>query len=243
VFDRSHVLAGSPEDALAVLLAGSLVFSLLQVRRHHDEPGTAAVWWRAGAYYSGCLLVGWATGVLSRLVRTHVVADGQLGDRSWWLATAAVFAIVAFGYAGIWRAGTQHHGRVRHVPSVLAFGIAWGVSEGVLMLAFFSLGELFGFAKLGASVTAVLAASVWLGGWHATYWDKYVAPEHNIASWNLPKVLLAHTPNLIVSTWYFATNGNTVIFISAQVLALTISTWFMRFPPYTTSATEQLVVA
>lgn len=228
-FTRDHVLTGSPEDAVAVLLVGAVVAAGLRVRRAEGVPAT---WWRAGTYFSVCLLVGWASGVLSRLFRTPVIEAGQPGDPEWRLSTALVFAVVVVGYAGVWRAGTRHHGRDRHGPSVVAFGLAWGVAEGVLLLSFWAAAEAAGLDRTGASVAAVLVASIWLGGWHAAYWDRRVAPEHNIESWNLAKVLLAHVPNLVVSTWHFAVHGNAAVFVAAQVLALVISTWVMRFPRY-----------
>ncbi len=229
MFDRSRILTGSPEDAAAIVLLLALVGCVAQ-RYRHD--GVAARWWRGGAYFAGCLLTGWGSGVLSRLARTPVATSTQLADGTWRLATLGLVAVVLIGYGGIWRAGTENHGRALHVPSVLAFGAAWGVSEGVLMLAFWAVGEAAGFGKVGASIAAILVASAWLGGWHATYWDRYVAPEHNIDSWNLAKVLFAHTPNLIVSLWYFAVHGNAVIFVSVQMVAIVICTWFMRFPRY-----------
>ena len=36
----------------------------------------------------------------------------------------------------------------------------------------------------------MLAVGTFLGLWHALYWDRKVAPEHNIEAWNLRKVLL-----------------------------------------------------
>ena len=163
---------------------------------------------RAAAYFAVCLAVAVA-------VRPSLSLEAPV------LPVAGCLLLVLVAYGLVWPLGTVTLGRPRDGAST-AFGLVWGVCEGLLML---SVAVLLGSAWLSF---AVLAA--FLGAFHAAWWDRRVAPVHNIASWDLPKVLLCHVPNLACSLALLAAYDAGGWFVLLQVLALTLSARAMRFP-------------
>ena len=77
---------------------------------------------------------------------------------------------------------------------------------------------------------AFLVIAAFTGTWHQVFWDVYVAPIHNIEEWNLRKVLIVHTPNLILSLSLLTLFGSGVLVVVAQVIALVGSSVKMHFP-------------
>ncbi len=78
--------------------------------------------------------------------------------------------------------------------------------------------------------TTIVALSAFVGLWHAVYWDVHVSPTHNIIEWNIRKVLLAHNPNLILTSIYVTAWENLGLFVLLQAVALLGSTLAMPFP-------------
>ncbi len=184
----------------------------------------ATAWRRALIYFAVCWLVAWASGALAAL--PGAVLPGDVGWLRW---TLLGLVVVIVGYWVIWPKGTLTHGRPLRVWAVLAFGLAWGISEGLLFVSVWTVAERWlpwGWA-LGASL---LTIGTFLGVWHAKYWDLKVAPEHNIESWNLRKVLFVHVPNLAVTLPYLATFGSGAVYVGLQTLGLLGATWAMHFP-------------
>lgn len=163
---------------------------------------------RAAAYFGACLAVALA-------VRPSLSLDAPV------LPVVGCLLLVLVAYGVVWPLGTVTLGRPRD-PASTAFGLVWGACEGLLLL---SVAELLGSPWLAF---AVLAA--FLGGFHAAWWDRRVAPVHNIASWDLPKVLLCHVPNLACSLALLEAYGAGGWFVLLQVVALTLSSRAMRFP-------------
>lgn len=187
-------------------------------------------WIRASVYFAACLMVSWLSGVMQSLTSTPVVSELQLSDLTWWVSTALVTAYVVFAYFYFWPKGTVNHGRPMHLGLVLIFGFLWGACQGQLVLALFRLIESGGLAG-GWNVLIMFAVYSGLtAAWHSRFWDVYVSPDHNIFEWNVRKVLIAHVPFLLLSVTHLAVYNNAAIFVAWQVVALTASTYVMRFP-------------
>lgn len=188
-------------------------------------------WQIAFVYFAACLLIALATGTVRRVI-ANLPDSSDLRNAQWWLLTLLCLAIVIIGYCVIWPRGTLTHGRPLVWRAVLGFGLAWGVSEGLL---FASVWTVTGWFSAGAWLRVVLAFFVlaaFIGIWHAAFWDKQVAPEHNIAAWNGRKVLFAHVPNLCATLAHLALYDQPIVMVACQTLALMASTYFMRFPPF-----------
>jgi hypothetical protein len=187
-------------------------------------------WIRAGIYFAFSLLVGWASGVLQALLQSPVVSEAQLSDLVWWASTALVTAYVLFAYCYFWPKGTVDHGRSLHLGPVLLFGFLWGACQGQLVLAMFRLVESAGLAAGWNVLIMFIVYSVLTAAWHSRFWDVYVAPDHNIFEWNARKVLVAHVPFLLLALTHLAIFNNALVFVAWQIMALTASTYVMRFP-------------
>ena len=163
---------------------------------------------RAALYFLGCLAV---TAVVSPSLSFDAPPRSVMG--------CLLLEVVAYGV--IWPLGTFTLDRPRTWVSP-AFGLVWGVCEGLLLLSL--------AVAIGNPWIAFVVLSVFQGAWHAAYWDRFVAPEHNDPSWNLPKVLLCHVPNLAVTLAFLEAYGAGGWFVVFQTTSLVLSASAMRFP-------------
>ena len=189
-------------------------------------------WLRAGLFFIASFVISWATGVLPALLSSPVVREGQASDPLWLVATAVLFVVIFAGYGIVWRKGTVPHGRPLVLVVVLPFGILWGLSAGQVLLSVWVLIEKTGFGSLITAAGTYLIGGSLNGLWHSRFWDIRVSPDHNILETNTQKILLAHTPNLIFSLGHLVLFANPHLFVLAQIIALTISTTVMHFPPF-----------
>jgi hypothetical protein len=187
-------------------------------------------WIRASIYFAICLMISWASGVMQSLISSPVIDESQSGHVVWWLATAGVTAYVVFAYFYFWPKGTVSHGRPLHLGLVLLFGFFWGACQGQLVLAIFRSIESIELAAYWNILIMFIVYSVLTAAWHSRFWDVYVSPDHNIFEWNARKVLVAHVPFLLLSLTHLAIFNNALIFVAWQIIALTASTFVMRFP-------------
>lgn len=194
----------------------------------HYSPKKA--WVRASVYFAVCLTVSWYFRVLQDLWQQPIALASQLADPLWWLATILVSAYVVFAYVYYWPKGTVTHGRSLRPFAVLLFGFLWGFAQGQLVLVIYDLIEGLGLSAVWNVVIMFGVISNLTAVWHSRYWDIYVSPDHNVYEWNLRKVLVAHTPYLLLSVTHLAIFGNAALFVAWQVLALTASAFAMRFP-------------
>lgn len=178
-------------------------------------------WARAAAYFAVCLLVATAAGVLSDVV--HLAGDPDP------LAVAGCLALEVVAYGVIWPIGTYVLDRPRDWVSP-AFGLVWGLCEGMFLLSGYVLVEQLGLGKVLTVVLAFVLLSAFQGGWHAAYWDPKVSPDHNIPAWNVRKVLFCHVPNLAATLSFYAVSGSAVWFVVFQTVSLVLSSTAMRFP-------------
>ncbi|MEL7210619.1 MAG: hypothetical protein AAGK32_20695, partial [Actinomycetota bacterium] len=219
------------------VLLGAVAAARLGPERGRYSPRSA--WLRALVYFAACWLVSWLTGVFATITTTAPVTGEQVASAGWWLSAVGCLVVVGIGYGIVWPLGTETHGRPLRPVWVLAFGLLWGAAEGQLFLSMWSVADrLIGPAWLVVVVTFG-AISVFTGLWHDRYWDRLVAPEHNITAWNARKVALCHVPNLAATLTFLAVYENALLFVAFQTLALCLSSWFMRFPPPTAAATPQ----
>lgn len=216
---------------ITILILGLSLYRLNQSRPAGTYDPQKA-WLRAGLYFTVCFIVSWAAGVLPVLRSVQIASVEQIRSPVWWGSTAVLTSIVLVGYGFIWRRGTYAHGRSLFVFQSLIFGIVWGFATGELLLSVWSIIEKTGFGPVAAAIGTFLVGGSLNGLWHAKYWDSNVSPDHNILECNKTKILLAHFPNLIFSLGHLAIFGNPYVFVLMQILALTISTFAMRFPPF-----------
>jgi hypothetical protein len=227
---------------LCILIIALLAARLWQ-RSRGRNPKTYSVelaWLRAGIYFASCWLVSWSVGALQHITSQPLATATQLQDGGWWALAALCLLIELVGYYFIWPRGTLTHGRALHWPTVIIFGLLWGLSEGQLFVSVWALAQSFTSNTLIVAIITFVVLSAFIGMWHALYWDIYVAPEHNIAEWNGRKVLFAHIPNLVVTLTFLALHGNWALMVLFQTVALFGSTYFMRFPRYVADAGQKV---
>ena len=199
------------------------------------EPKLA--WMRACAYFAFAWALGFISGAVSTIAQNPMVFPGQIHNIAWWIFTLVAVTVVVVGYWIIWPIGTRAHGRKIVIPETPIFGILWGLSEGMIFASVFVTADrIFGVADLGHRLavfaTCYLALSLFIGLWHAIYWDIYIAPEHNVLEWNIRKVILAHNPNVTITTAYVIVFGNVSFYVLLQAIALFGATLAMPFPSF-----------
>ena len=229
--------------AAAALVAAAVLAVGLRRRTSTREAwryDTVAAWLRAFTYFASCWAVAAASGTIATILDNPLVLPGQTQSWLWWVLTVAVFAIAVVGYWVVWARGTRPHGRRIVWPDTAVFGLAWGVSEGLLLGSVWVLATRLWRAVVGDGglsdalvlVTVILVLSAWVALWHALYWDVNVSPEHNIVEWNTLKVAVVHTPNVVVSTAWLTAWENLGLFVLAQTIALLGSSMTMPFPTF-----------
>jgi hypothetical protein len=219
----------------AVLFGVALMFGVHRAwkRRHPVPPGTWSAplaWQRALMYFGACVGVATFSGVLPVILTTPLATAAQMADPAWLALTAACVAVILAGYAGIWPIGTFTDGRKGHRLLTPAYGLVWGLCQGLLFLSVWALVERTGLGAWWVAGISYVLIGAYQGLWHNFFWDIHVSPPHNYRAWNARKVLLCHTPNLVVCLVYLALHGNAGIYVLLQGLALGISAWVMRFP-------------
>ena len=225
-----------PPLLVVLLLVLVVICALLSVRRQ-AHAGAAiylpqAAWLRALAYFGLCLIVANYSGVLATVLNSPLASQAQLAD-PWWLAlTGACLAVIVIGYALIWPLGTFNDGRKAHPVLSLLYGVVWGSCQGLLFLSFWAAAQSSGLGVWWVALISYILIGAYNGCLHNFYWDKYVSPPHNYSEWNTRKVLLCHTPNLLICLPYLALYGNVGIYVLLQGLALAISAFVMRFPAW-----------
>lgn len=187
-------------------------------------------WVRASCYFAVCIGIAWLSGTLEQLVSARVVTDAQLDDVRWWMSFVVVSAYVRFAYFYYWPKGTVTHGRVLRPGYALLFGFLWGACQGLLFLSLYRYVQSFGTGIIANIAIMFVAYSVFSGLWQSLYWDKYVSPPHNIEEWNLRKVLVCHTPFLLLALTHLAIYDNGAIFVLWQAVAMMASACKMHFP-------------
>ena len=222
LFDRGSS-SPVPAGVACVVLVALVVVLLLR----RPEDGTRR-WLRAAAYFSACLLVSALTGVLDTLLTGPVLGESDRAGFGAALAVCVAVELVAYGW--IWPIGTYTLDRPRDLPTGIGFGLVWGACEAQLLLAFWAVLERTGWQVGYVAVGAFVLMSAFQGCWHALYWDRHVAPEHNDPAWNLRKVLLCHVPNLAVTLAFVAVYRAPLLFVALQTLSLVLSSCAMRFP-------------
>ena len=188
-----------------------------------------SAWRRALVYFAVCLFVGWWSGALAMIFGSPW---GESDAPGFVPVVVVCFGVILVGYGYVWPKGTLTHGRSLNLASVLSFGLLWGISEGVLFVSVWLILARWLTSKWLIILLTFLTLSTFKGLWHSQYWDIYVSPEHNIEAWNLRKVLLAHTPNLVATMIFLTFYEGVGLFVLWQTMALLLSAYFMRFPPF-----------
>lgn len=187
-------------------------------------------WTRAGVYFSLCLALAYAAGALQWVLRTPLMDEAQRGDVGWWMLTSASWLVILIGYGVIWPRGTFTDGRRRHALLSLAYGAVWGACQALWFLTLWLLAERIGLDGFWLAAVSYLLIGGYNGLWHRFFWDIYVSPPHNYTEWNARKVLLCHTPNLLITLTGLSLFGSASMFVLLQAVALALSALAMRFP-------------
>ena len=213
-------------SAATIAIAAVIGVVTLRTPDRRYDPRTA--WLRAIAYFGTALVVSRLANVLPTLIERR---PAQTDRNGFALAIVVCGAIEVVAYGVIWPIGTLTHGRSRRVGWQLGFGVLWGLCEAQLFLSFWSVTERYVANVWATAGVAFVLISAFTGFWHDQYWDIHVAPDHNIAEWNARKVLFCHVPNLIATLSFLAIYTGPGWFVAFQTVSLTLSVWFMRFPP------------
>lgn len=232
LFGHPGILVARSSADVAALIALTLMvclaITLIKRRAGRDlsiyYPDLA--WLRAGIYFCGCWLISAATGVLPTLMQGISPTLGLM----WGCALIAMLSFEYIAYYRVWAVGTKTLDRKKYPLAILAFGLLWGLAEGQLFLSFFALAEKLNLGPLWAAVICYFAIGAYYGPWHRFYWDFQVAPEHNIAEWNVKKVVFVHTPNIIFSLAFLVYFKDPLSFIALQCFCLIGACYTMHFP-------------
>ena len=219
--------------AVALLLTAALLGTAYAQQRRHLPQGVyhpRLAWLRAGLYFCACLLVSLWSGVLAGLLDAPIATAEQQASPAWWAFVLVYAVVIVVGYVVIWPHGTFTDGRRHHGALSLAYGSFWGLCQGLWFLTLWAWAEKTGLAAGWVAVISYLLIGGYNGVWHRFFWDLHVSPPHNYTEWNARKVLLCHTPNLLLGLCLLAFYGNGALFVLMQMIALAASAWFMRFP-------------
>lgn len=182
-------------------------------------------WRRAVAYAVASLGLAWATGAMAWVLRDTAVPTGA------WLGWALTgWLVVVIGYGVLWPRGTYVEDRPARPVLQVGFGVGWGLAQGLLFLSAFRIVDRLPLPAAVAGVLGFCVVATWQALWHDRWWDRHVAPPHNLVAWNPVKVAACHVPNLAISTVLLVRWGDARLFLALQVLALTFSAVAMRFP-------------
>ncbi len=193
----------------------------------HEGYVARDAWRRAVVYFAACLVLAIATGTVAAVLR-DTGADRQ---GNWWMLALAAATVVLVGYGLLWPRGTFTEDRPSRPALQAGFGATWGLCQGLLFVMLFRLVDSLGWSTFVTAFVAWAVISVFQGTWHQFYWDVRVSPPHNIPSWNPIKVGVAHVPNITLGVTLLAVYGDLRFFVLLQVVALTLSSLAMRFPP------------
>ncbi|MFQ5635215.1 MAG: hypothetical protein ACE5G3_07780 [Gammaproteobacteria bacterium] len=236
-FTAGYRFTGTWDDYfMLVVLAVCAVLGVLLFReRSRHAPmvhSPAMAWLRAGVFFCFALIFSWVAGVFKIVVTTPLARSGQPSDPLWIASLALCLVVVAWAYVYWWPRGTKTHGRKLYVVPTVLYGLAWGVSVGLLYLSMYSIIEVFQFPRLVNAFLLVALLSVYNMNYQLGWWDIHVSPPHNIRATNAGKVMFAHQPFLIASLSFLLVYENVGLYVVLNALALCASAVAMRFPPF-----------
>ncbi|GMI38856.1 hypothetical protein TeGR_g2294 [Tetraparma gracilis] len=203
----------------------------------------SAAWLQAFTFFSLCILLSWRTGVLSATFFHPLPRPVDTLEEK--LFGASTFAVVLLGYWVIWPMGTVSYGRSKECSLTYSavmctlLGVIDGACEAQLFLVFWAVIEAsFGWPRWGTALLTFLVQGGFKANWDQLYWNKYVAPEHNVPTWNKWKILFVHVPNVLVTFSFFVSYGVAWMYVASQAVALVGSTNAMKFPRFRSNYTN-----
>lgn len=230
---QSSVMPGELPVAIGIMVAAaSLAAGYLWLRRglDNDSYHPPLAWLRAGLFFCAALAAGIESGALPVVLSQPVATPGQLADPLWWTATVGYLLFVIVAYGVIWPRGTFTDDRQLHALLAPAFGLVWGLCQGLVFLSIWAVIARTGLGVWAVAGLSYLAIAVYNGLLHSQFWDIHVSPPHNYREWNIRKIVWCHTPNLLIGLAYLAWGGNAAVFVLLQGLALAASARAMHFP-------------
>ncbi len=236
IFNPFWKFTNSAQDYLLFVLIALLIFLVFTLKRASlgvSGYSPRLAWMRGGIYFVSSSILCILTGVFPALISKPIATVENLSSLNWWLFTGLCVGVIYFAYFYLWPKGTLTHGRELHLPSVLVFGLFWGLSEGQVFLSVWAVIEKYIQNIWVVALIAFLVIATFKGVWQSQYWDIHVSPEHNIPEWNGKKVLFGHVPNLVCTLSYLALFGNAFIFLALQTAGIMYSAYYMHFPRWT----------
>ncbi|ARN75732.1 hypothetical protein [Oceanicoccus sagamiensis] len=233
VFRGFDLNTGTWSDTLALsaaALAVVIYITIFLLRKKDDSKyyNSPLAWLRAFGFFSVCFALGAATGVAEKII-SEPWGPVAAADNWMFVGGAVIFAIIiANGYLHIWPRGTYVKNR-KFYWTTIPMGLIWGIAEGQLHLATWSLLEMTGMWPIATAVLTMVILPNYQ--WHMYYWDVYVEPGHNILETNMQKAGYSHIPNMawaMVMMVLFAAPG---LHVLMQTVALFSCAIAMRFPP------------
>ena len=242
LFSRQYILTGGVSDYIA---SGSLflffVFLILYKKSNFQDSAynPKRAWLLANLFFTTCLIISWATGVIDAvLVHPSVYVAPGFDHQLWLGLTCACFGVILVGYWGIWPIGTVTYGRPLVFHTCVLFGLVNGLCETSLYLSMWAGIEVTGWPRWATALAFFFVQGGLTANWHTHVWDKHVAPEHNVLSCNIVKVFTVHVPNVLITYTHLMLFGQPLMYVLFETTALVGSTTVMHFPPWWSTYTN-----
>lgn len=204
----------------------------LPISRVTTTADVRRAWLWATYYFVICLMVAATAGVAPYLINNPLVLPLQLGDPLWYVFALVCLVVVVVTFWVILPRGTLTHERKLSLPSVLLFGILWGVCQGFLFLAVWTVILRLTHSVVWGTVFAFVVIAAFLYVWHRHFWDVFIAPEHIAPGWETRQFVLCYIPMLVVTLAFLGMYSNGLLFVLFQTIALLGASFFMRIQPF-----------
>jgi len=216
------------------MIASYLVYSRRTGLRQLEitEYFPPAAWLRAGILFCCFYLVSWVSGTMEVILTSPIATSAQLADSIWWSWVIGLTAFILFAYWGIWARFTMRFDRKIDLFPQITYGLVWGTAFGQMLLSIWRITEVIGdtWKPWQQWLMAYALIGIWQWLLMDMYWDVYISPEHDNPKSIRIKTLCTHIPNVTLCLIFLAINGNYVVFIALQTLALIGCSVFMRMP-------------
>lgn len=216
-----------------VIICGAILTGIYYKNYHNLQitkwlPGAA--WLRALIYFAFCNVISIITGTFEAIISQPIVTSQQLQDPNWFIFCIGCFLYIFIAYWILWGKMTLPFDRKFYLGSEIIFGILWGGSMGQLLLSFYHLWNMTGWAPWIVYFSSYACMGVWQYFIQDYFWDVYVSPEHDTPRTIILKTLVSHIPNVALCLLFLLTYGNYFLYICTQMFGLIAASIFQRFP-------------
>jgi hypothetical protein len=197
-------------------------------------------WTRTGIYLVTAVLFCIPTGFLAYLTTHPIVSSDQSINVLWIFATIACFLLEFLLFWFLWPRWTIHFNRIFQWIPCICFGIAEGISNGLVICNVWYIFHFIAETPLWANWIAVCCIiGIWQWIFGQYYWNVYVLPEID-TPWSLKmKTFACNIPNVMITLTYLIFWRNAGFFVIFQTIAMLGCALRIRFPsPWTTRKIE-----